>query len=488
MSAQPNSPLKLANYIGGHPIAPKTGKYLNNFEPATGEVYSLVPDSGAEDINLAVDAAKQIFPWWSKRTPEQRSQVLLSIADRMERALDVLARAESRDQGKPYHLAREIEIPRAIYNFRYFATKILHVEEMARSNQAQEALNYTHRRPVGVAGLISPWNLPLYLLTWKIAPAIAAGNTVVCKPSELTPMTAFLLAELLNEAGLPHGVVNIVFGTGPAAGAALTQHPDVPLLSFTGGTATGRKVLEASIPRFKRTSLELGGKNAALVFADCDLSEAVITSVRSAFQNQGEICLCNSRIFVEESIFDKFVDKFARAASLIRLGDPLEKETQMGPLVSREHREKVLGYIQLAGQEGGTIMGGGSVPKMPSPLDGGYFLSPTVITGLGPRSRCMQEEIFGPVVTIAPFKTEEEAIEAANSTEYGLSASVWTGNLSRAHRVAQSLDVGTVWVNTWMLRDLAMPFGGTKHSGLGREGGDHSLDFFTETKTICVKL
>jgi len=480
--------MKLANYIGGHPHAPRSGKYLENFEPATGKVYSLIPDSNAEDVQLAVDAAKQIFPWWSKRTPEQRSQVLLSIADRMERALDELARAESRDQGKPYHLAREIEIPRAIYNFRYFATKILHTEDMARNNRALSALNYTYRTPIGVAGLISPWNLPLYLLTWKIAPAIAAGNTVICKPSELTPMTAYLLAELLNEAGLPHGVVNIIFGTGSSAGAALTAHPDVPILSFTGGTSTGRKVLEASIPRFKKTSLELGGKNGAIVFADCDLSEAVITSVRSAFQNQGEICLCNSRIFVEESIFEKFVDKFARASSLIRLGDPLEKETQMGPLVSREHREKVLSYIKLAGEEGGQILGGGSIPAMPQPFDGGYFLSPTVITGLDPGCRVMQEEIFGPVVAIAPFKTEEEAIAHVNSTEYGLSSSVWTGNLPRAHRVAQALDVGTVWVNTWMLRDLAMPFGGMKHSGLGREGGDHSLEFFTETKTICVKL
>lgn len=479
---------KLANYIGGHPHAPRSGKYLENFEPATGEVYSLVPDSSADDVNLAVEAAKQIFPWWSKRTPEQRSQVLLSIADRMERALDELARAESRDQGKPYHLAREIEIPRAIYNFRYFATKILHSEDMARNNTALGALNYTYRSPVGVAGLISPWNLPLYLLTWKIAPAIAAGNTVVCKPSELTPMTAYLLAELLNEAGLPHGVVNIIFGTGTSAGAALTAHPDVKLLSFTGGTATGRHVLQASIPQFKKTSLELGGKNAALVFADCDLSEAVITSVRSAFQNQGEICLCNSRIFVEESVYEKFVEKFARAASLIRVGNPLEKETQMGPLVSAQHRDKVKSYIELAKQEGGTILQGGDSPNLPAPFTNGYFLNPTVITGLNRSCRVMREEIFGPVVAIAPFKAEEEAIELANDTEYGLSASVWTGNTARAHRVAQALEVGTVWVNTWMLRDLAMPFGGTKHSGLGREGGDHSLEFFTETKTICVKL
>ncbi|HEY8278971.1 MAG TPA: aldehyde dehydrogenase [Bdellovibrionota bacterium] len=481
-------PQKLTNYIGGQAKAPKSGKYLDNYAPATGEIYSLVPDSNAEDVNEAVAAAKEIFPWWSKRTPEQRSQVLLSIADRMEKSLDELARAESMDQGKPYHLAREAEIPRSIQNFRYFATKILHTEEMAKPNHTQGTLNYTHRTPVGVAGLISPWNLPLLLLTWKIAPALAAGNTVVCKPSELTPMTAYLMGEIFNEAGLPHGVVNIVFGTGAGAGAALTQHPDVPLLSFTGGTSTGRRILEASIPRFKKTSLELGGKNAALVFADCDLAEAAITSVRSAFQNQGEICLCNSRIFVEESVYETFVEKFSRAASLIRVGNPLEKEVQMGPLVSKEHREKVMGYIELARKEGGTILTGGDVPSLEKPFDKGYFLNPTVITGLGPQCRVMKEEIFGPVVTIAPFKTEEEAIALANGTEYGLSGSVWSGNTSRAHRVAQALDVGTVWVNSWMLRDLAVPFGGMKHSGLGREGGEHSLEFFTETKNICVKI
>ncbi|MGZ3711892.1 MAG: aldehyde dehydrogenase [Bdellovibrionota bacterium] len=479
---------KLNNYIDGHEAAPLSGKYLPNYAPATGEIYSQIPDSGAADVDAAVKAAQKIFPWWSNRTPEQRSQVLLSIADRMEKSADDLARAESLDQGKPLHLARELEIPRAIYKFRYFATKILHTEETARPSQALGSLSYTYRMPVGVAGLISPWNLPLYLLTWKIAPAIAAGNTVVCKPSELTPMTAYLMGEIFNEAGLPHGVVNMIFGLGATAGSALASHPDVPIVSFTGGTATGRKILEASIPRFKKTSLELGGKNAALVFADCDLAEAVITSVRSSFQNQGEICLCNSRILVEESIYEKFVEKFSRTASLIRIGDPELKETQMGPLVSKEHREKVLSYIELAKQEGGTIAFGGKIPKLAEPFSKGYFLEPTVVTGLGPNCRVNQEEIFGPVTSIIPFKTEEEAIAMANGVEYGLSASVWTSNVSRAHRVAQALHVGTTWVNSWMVRDLGMPFGGMKHSGLGREGGDHSLSFFTESKTISVKI
>ncbi len=477
---------KIGNYIGGKETAPVGGKYLENFEPATGKVYSLVPDSDERDVELAVAAAKEIFPWWSRRTPEQRSQVLLSIADRLEKSLGEFAMAESRDQGKPVALAREMEIPRAVYNFRYFATKILHQSDMARTSSG--AIHYTYHAPVGIAGLISPWNLPLYLLTWKIAPAIAYGNTVICKPSELTPMTAYMLGEILNEAGLPHGVVNILFGYGAKAGAALAAHPDVPLLSFTGGTSTGRKILESSIPRFKKTSLELGGKNAALVFNDADVADAAIQTVRSSFQNQGEICLCSSRIFVEESAYHLFVEKFVRTASLIRSGNPEDKEIQMGPLVSKDHREKVMAYIRLAQEEGGTIALGGKIPELDSPFNNGYFLEPTVITGLSPTCRVMQEEIFGPVVAISTFKNEKQAIDLLNGTEYGLSATVWTKDVSRAHRVAQSLEVGTVWVNTWMQRDLAMPFGGMKHSGLGREGGDHSREFFTEVKTVSIKL
>lgn len=476
---------KLKNFIGGQEKAPLAGKYLENFEPALGVPYSFVPNSDAQDVDLAVAAAKEIFPWWKARTPEQRSQVLLSIAEHLEKYKEELAQAESRDQGKLVALAREIEIPRAIANFRYFATKVLHVEEMARFLSG--SMSYTYRTPVGVAGLISPWNLPLYLLTWKIAPAIAFGNTVVCKPSELTPYTASMLGPILNEAGVPHGVVNIVHGLGASAGAALTNHPDVPLLSFTGGTSTGRSILTSAIPTFKKTSLELGGKNAALIFEDSDLPEAVIQTVRSSFQNQGEICLCSSRIFVQEKIFDEFVQKYTRTVSLIRPGNPAESVSQMGPLVSREHREKVMGFITKAVEEGGKIVQGGNIPSMPAPFDKGYFLEPTVITGLKNSCTVMQEEIFGPVVSIVPFSTEKEAIALANDSKYGLAATVFTQSLPRAHRVAQALDVGTVWINSWLVRDLEMPFGGVKFSGLGREGGDHSLDFFTETKTISFK-
>jgi aminomuconate-semialdehyde/2-hydroxymuconate-6-semialdehyde dehydrogenase len=478
---------KLANYIGGYEQTPRNNQYFENFEPATGKAYSLVPDSKAEDIDAAVAAAREIYPWWSQRTPEQRSQVLLSIANRLEQSLGELAMAESRDQGMPLAVARELEIPRAIANFRYFGTKILHHEEIARPSGALGALSYTHRKPVGVAGLIVPFGLPLYLLTSKIAPAIASGNTVVCKPSELTPMTAYLLGEMLNEAGVPHGVVNIVLG-GAAAGEALALHPEVPLLSFTGSASAGQRVLQAAAPRFKKTSIEVSGKNSALVFADADLSEAVLGTLRSAFQNQGEICLCNSRILVEESIYPAFLEKYLRMASLLRLGDPEEKETQVGPLVSRAQLEKVRKYIGLAQEEGGSVAFGGKLPSLPEHLKGGFFLEPTVITGLPLTAQALKQEALGPVVTINSFKNEKEAIALSNAGDFGLSATVWSRDISRAHRVAHALEAGTTWVNTWMQRDLAMPLPGAKFSSLAQEGGGHSLNFFSQTKTVCVKV
>lgn len=474
--------MKLANFINGEFVPPKSGAYFDDFEPASGEVIAQIPDSDRADVDAAVAAAKSAFPAWSRTPAEQRSRALLKLADLIEQNLEALACLESRDNGKSIGLARRLDIPRAVANFRFFATAILHHASEAHVTDSA-ALNYTLRQPLGVAGLISPWNLPLYLLSWKIAPAIASGNTCVAKPSELTPLTANRLAELTLEAGLPPGVINIVHGYGPKAGAAICEHPDVPLISFTGGTVTGANVAATAAPMFKKLSLELGGKNPNLIFADADLGEAMKTTIRSSFWNQGEICLCGSRIFVERSIYDQVVERLAFAAPKLLLGDPSAEETQVGALISEAHMQKVLGYIALAKEEGGTIVAGGNRVDRP-----GWFVEPTVITGLGCDRRVMQEEIFGPVVTITPFDDEEEAIAFANSTRYGLSATVWTSDLKRAHRVAAALDAGTIWVNCWLLRDLRVPFGGMKDSGVGREGGFESLNFFTEAKNVCVKL
>jgi aminomuconate-semialdehyde/2-hydroxymuconate-6-semialdehyde dehydrogenase len=474
--------LRLANFIGGEFVAPRSGTYFDDLRPATGETIAEVPDSDARDVDLAVHAAKEAFGGWSRTSREDRSRLLLKIADLIEQNLDELALCESDDNGKPVSLAKRMDIPRAVANFRFFATAILHESTEAHATDGV-ALNYTLRQPIGVAGLISPWNLPLYLLSWKIAPALASGNTCVAKPSELTPLTAHRLAELSVEAGLPPGVMNIVHGLGGKAGAAICEHPDVPLISFTGGTVTGAKVAAAAAPMFKKLSLELGGKNPNLVFADADLDQAVATSIQSSFANQGEICLCGSRIFVERSIHDAFVDRFVAATKRLRIGDPREAATDVGALISKAHLQKVRGYLELARQEGGNVVTGGSRVDRP-----GWYLEPAVVTGLTCDCRVLQEEIFGPVVTITPFDGDAEAVRFANSTRYGLSATVWTRDLQRAHRVAAQLHAGTVWVNCWLLRDLRVPFGGVKDSGVGREGGWDSLRFFTEAKNVCVKL
>lgn len=474
--------LKLGNFIGGKFVEPRNGAYFDDVNPATTEVLAEIPDSDSQDVDDAARAAKSAFASWSSTPAEQRSRVLLKIADLIERNLESLARLESEDNGKPLSLARRMDIPRAVANFRFFATAILHQSSEAHVTDSS-ALNYTLRQPVGVAGLISPWNLPLYLLSWKIAPALASGNTCVAKPSELTPLTANRLAELTLEAGLPAGVMNIVHGTGPKAGAAICAHPGIPLISFTGGTVTGAKVAAAAAPMFKKLSLELGGKNPNVIFADADLDDAIATSIRSSFWNQGEICLCGSRIFVERSIHDEFVERFADATKKLRIGDPLDAQTDVGALISAAHLEKVTGYIKLAREEGGTVVAGGNrVDRQ------GWFVEPTIITGLECDCRVLQEEIFGPVVTVTPFDGDDEAVRFANSTRYGLSATVWTRDLNRAHRVAAQLHAGTVWVNCWLLRDLRVPFGGMKDSGVGREGGFESLQFFTEAKNVCVKL
>ena len=473
---------QLANFIGGEFVPPANGRYFDDINPATEERVAAIPDSDASDVDSAVRAGRRAFAAWSKTTAAERSTLLLNLADRIEKNFDDLARLESCDNGKPISLARRLDIPRAVANFKFFATAILHQVSEAHLTDSS-ALNYTLRQPLGVVGLISPWNLPLYLLSWKIAPAIAAGNTCVAKPSEMTPLTAHRLAELSIEAGVPPGVINIVHGVGNKAGRALTCHDDIAAISFTGGTVTGAAVAANAAPRFKKLSLELGGKNPTIIFADADLQDALSTSLRAAFWNQGEICLCGSRVFVEREIYDQVVDGFVQGAKSLRIGDPLDEETQIGALISAAHLEKVMGYIDLAKKEGGTIVTGGRRVNRK-----GYFLEPTVITGLGCDCRVLQEEIFGPVVTITPFDDETEAIAFANSTRYGLSSSIWTRDLQRAHRVAAAIDCGTIWINCWLLRDLRVPFGGMKESGVGREGGVDSLNFFTESKNVCVKL
>ena len=480
------APTKIQNFINGKFIEPIGGKYLGNIEPATGQPYSEVADSDARDVELAVTAAEVAFPNWSRTPAADRSRVLMRIADLIDRDVDKLARAESIDTGKPLSLARNLDIPRAASNFRFFATAILHTENEAHITDGV-AFNYTLRQPLGIVGLISPWNLPLYLLTWKIAPALACGNCAIAKPSELTPMTAFLLGELCREAGLPAGVLNIVQGTGPNVGSAMTAHRKIVAISFTGGTVTGRKVAEACAPQFKKVSLELGGKNPNIVFADADMDAAIAGSLRSSFANQGQVCLCGSRVFVEKSAYPKFVERFVDAAGKLKVGDPLEATTDQGAVVSKTQLEKVKFYVDLARQEGGKIELGGEAPRVANErCRDGFFFSPTVITDLPVSCRVNREEIFGPVVTITPFETEEEVISYANDCDYGLASSIWTQNVSRVHRVAEQIHTGTVWVNCWMVRDLRVPFGGMKQSGVGREGGDEALRFFTEAKNVCI--
>jgi aminomuconate-semialdehyde/2-hydroxymuconate-6-semialdehyde dehydrogenase len=477
----------IQNYINGKLVAPVSGSYLDNVNPAEGKVYSYIPDSDAQDIQQAVDAAQAAFSSWSTLDVQKRSDVLMKIADLIDRDLHKLALAESIDQGKPVKLATAVDIPRASANLRFYATASLHLASEAHLTN-QEAINYTQRVPIGVAGCISPWNLPLYLFTWKIAPALAAGCTVVAKPSEITPMTAFLFSQLCMEAGLPAGVLNIVHGLGPKAGQAIIEHKDIHAISFTGGTVTGKRIAATAAPMFKKISLELGGKNPNIIFADCDFDNALNTSIHSSFSNQGEICLCGSRIFVERSLYQKFVDQFVEKVKQLKVGDPLEDSTRVGALVSESHMKKVLSYIELAKQEGGKVLTGGNQVKVDGRCANGYFVEPTVITGLDEKCRTNQEEIFGPVVTIMPFDTEEEVLRYANSTAYGLSATIWTENLKRAHRVAAQIKSGIIWVNCWLFRDLRTPFGGMKQSGVGREGGFEAIKFFTEEKNICIKL
>ncbi|MFN5223940.1 MAG: aldehyde dehydrogenase [Bacteroidota bacterium] len=478
---------RISNYINGALMAPVSGSYIDNINPATGKTYSHIPDSDERDVELAVQAAKAAFAGWSNTSAEKRSAILVKISQLIDRDLDKLALAESIDNGKPLWLAKAVDIPRASKNFHFYATGILHNHTAAHSMEST-AINYTLRHPIGVAGCISPWNLPLYLFTWKIAPALAAGCCVVAKPSEITPMTAYMLSELCIEAGLPAGVLNIVHGLGPKVGSAITVHPEIPVISFTGGTKTGAEISRVAAPMFKKLSLELGGKNPNIIFADCDFEKAVKTSVLSSFSNQGEICLCGSRMFVEQSIYEKFKSAFVEQVKLLQVGDPLNDANRMGAIVSEQHMNKILSYIELAKQEGGTILCGGTRIHPDGENAEGFFIAPTVIEGLAHDCRTNQEEIFGPVVTIMPFDSEVEVLQYANSTNYGLASTVWTSDLNRAHRVAARIQSGIVWINCWLLRDLRTPFGGVKQSGVGREGGFEALDFFTEEKNVCISL
>ena len=477
----------IQNYINGELVAPRSGNYLDNINPAIGAVYSQIPNSDKEDVETAVNAAKDAFPDWSGKSIEFRSRILVKIADLIEANLEEFAQAESIDNGKPVALARAVDIPRAAANFRFYGTGIIHFASESHMMEG-EAINYTKRSPVGVAGCISPWNLPLYLFSWKIAPALATGNTVVAKPSEVTPMTAYLLSKICIEAGLPKGVLNIVHGLGQSVGQAIVEHKAIPLISFTGGTVTGKQIATVTAPMFKKLSLELGGKNPNIIFADCDFDDMLQTTVRSSFTNQGQICLCGSRIFVERPIYEKFKTDFVSEVQKLKVGDPAKDDTNLGAVVSEAHMNKVLSYVELGQEEGCTVLTGGKRVIQDGRCSNGYFIEPTIIEGLSYDCRTNQEEIFGPVVTIMPFDTEEEVLMMANSTNYGLAATLWTQNLKRAHNVAHKLKSGIVWVNCWMVRDLRTPFGGMKQSGMGREGGFEAFIFFTEEQNVCVKL
>ncbi|MDG2194572.1 MAG: aldehyde dehydrogenase [Polaribacter sp.] len=478
--------MNIKNYINGEFLSPVTNRWIDNYNPSIGEVYGQLPNSDVEDVENAYQAATKAFPGWSNTSIDERSKILSKIAGLLEEKLDFLAEAESKDNGKPFRLAKAIDIPRAAANFQYFANAITQFSSEAHESIGLDAMNYTLRQPIGVVSCISPWNLPLYLFTWKIAPAIAAGNCVVAKPSEITPMTAYLLGEICNEAGLPKGVLNIVHGLGTTTGQAIVEHPHIKAISFTGGTATGAHIARVAAPMFKKLSLELGGKNPNLIFADCDYDNMLKTTVRSSFSNQGQICLCGSRIFVEESIYEKFKTDFVKKVQQLKVGNPFDSETNIGALVSKSHLEKVKSYIAIAADEGGEILAGGEQVVVEG-YENGYYLQPTIIEVKDNNCKLNQEEIFGPVVTLMPFKTAVEALALANDVKYGLSATLWTNDLKRTMRISKEIHAGIVWVNTWLLRDLRTPFGGVKASGVGREGGFEALQFFTEAKNVCIK-
>lgn len=477
--------LVIKNYVNGNFQSALSGKTMHSIEPATSLQFASFPLSDSKDVEMAVNAAKRAFQLWSNLSCEERMLYLHKIAEGIEKRFDEFAEAESRDTGKPLSLAKAVDIPRAISNFRFFASAAQQFS--SESHAMPDAINYTLREPIGVVGCISPWNLPIYLLSWKIAPALAAGNCVVAKPSEVTPLTSFLLSQVCHEIGLPAGVLNILHGLGAEVGQAIVEHPAIKAISFTGGTATGKKIAAVAAPMFKKLSLELGGKNPTIVFNDCNFENTIQNAVRASFTNQGEICLCGSRIYVEHDLYEQFKLAFIEKTSQLKVGDPLDPSTNLGAIVSEQHFKKILSYIELAKQEGGTILCGGETITQEGRCANGYFISPTVFENLPYTCRTQQEEIFGPVVTLTPFKSEEELVEMVNGVSYGLACSIWTNNVSNALRMAKAIEAGVVWINCWLHRDLRTPFGGVKQSGVGREGGFEAMRFFTEAKNVCVK-
>jgi aminomuconate-semialdehyde/2-hydroxymuconate-6-semialdehyde dehydrogenase len=466
-------------------VLPASNDWIENVNPATGDVYSAVPDSGAADIDTAVDSAVQAFAAWSGKSASERSRIVHRIADLVDRDRDRLVVAETDDNGKTLRQSRAVDIPRVSTNLRFYAG--MNEGFSSESHAMPGAINYTLRKPLGVVGCISPWNLPLYLLTWKIAPALVTGNCVIAKPSEVTPMTASLFAELCIEAGLPAGVLNIVHGSGATTGNAMLTHPEIRAISFTGGTKTGEHIARTVAPQFKKLSLELGGKNPNVIFADCNYERMMQTTLLSSFSNQGQICLCGSRVLVEKPLYAQFVEDFVDRAKKLVVGDPYENSSDLGAVVSQPHHQKILDCIEAARGEGGNVLCGGGAARISGRCQRGFFVQPTVITGLGPETQTNQQEIFGPVVSIQPFEDEDHAAALANDSRYGLSATVWTENIGRGHRMADKIESGVVWINCWLVRDLRTPFGGMKSSGIGREGGLESLRFFTEPKNVCVR-
>lgn len=478
--------IEVQNFINNQFQPAQNGSWIDVYEPATGKIYARLANSGKRDIDLAVNTAQSAFPEWARMSIDDRAILLNRIADLIESRADEFAKAESIDTGKPLRLASQIDIPRAVSNFRFFAAASSQFASESHSMPGH-AINYTLRKPLGVVVCISPWNLPLYLFTWKIAPALACGNTIVAKPSEITPVTASILGQVFIDAGVPPGVLNIINGEGATAGARLVTHEKIKAISFTGSTLTGQSIAKTTASQFKKLSLEMGGKNPTLVFEDCDFEKTVAGVLRSAFTNQGQICLCGSRILIQESIYERFKDALVKKAQQLKIADPLHSDTKQGALVSQQHYNKVCSYLELAIEEGGTILCGGKV-KVDGRCAQGWFIQPVLIEGLPNNCKTNQEEIFGPVATLQSFTDESEAVSLANESDYGLACSIWSSNLSRCHRLSDEIECGTVWVNCWLQRDLRTPFGGMKSSGLGHEGGLEAMRFFTEPKNICIEF